>query len=211
MNRPLLILDLDETIVWATEEEPYDGFDFRTTRYFVKKRPHLEEFLRTVRQWYDLAVWSSSGDGYASQVVHNVFGDGNTLRFAWGRSRCTEGYDEETRELGELAAKGELEFVAKEPTLEDTFTIDTALDFLHGKRTWADLTGMSLDEAFALAQFGYDFYKEARFEEARIMYEGLVITNPYEPYFHGMLGVIYRRLDRPEDAVTIFSRTSAPP
>ena len=61
MDRALLILDLDETVVWATEEEPAHGFDFRAFRYFVTKRPHLDTFLSAVRQWYQLAVWSSSG------------------------------------------------------------------------------------------------------------------------------------------------------
>jgi RNA polymerase II subunit A small phosphatase-like protein len=89
---------LDETIIWATEEKPDDGFDFRIFRYFVKKRPHLDTFLHTVRQWYDLAVWSSSGEEYASLVVQEVFGDALKLRFVWARPRCTKRFDEENRE-----------------------------------------------------------------------------------------------------------------
>ncbi len=98
MDRPLLILDLDETVIRATEEEPPNGFDFRAFRYFVRKRPHLDTFLRTVRQWYDLAVWSASADDYAHQVVEDALGGSSGLCFVWARSRCTLRFDEETRE-----------------------------------------------------------------------------------------------------------------
>ncbi len=98
MERPLLILDLDETIVWASEEQPPGGFDFKAFQYYVKRRPHLDTFLRSVRRWYDLAVWSSSGDSYANRVVSEVFGDAPDLRFVWARSRCTRRLDSEARE-----------------------------------------------------------------------------------------------------------------
>lgn len=98
MDQALLILDLDETLVWATEEEPGDGFDFRAFCYFVKKRPHLDTFLSTVRKWYQLAAWSSSSDAYARHVVDHALGGSSELCFVWGRSRCTERLDEEPGE-----------------------------------------------------------------------------------------------------------------
>lgn len=98
MERALLILDLDETLVRASQEEPRDGFDFRVSNYFVKKRPHLDAFLLAVRGWYELAVWSSSGDLYARQVVEQALGGSSGFRFVWARSRCTERFDEETHD-----------------------------------------------------------------------------------------------------------------
>jgi RNA polymerase II subunit A small phosphatase-like protein len=98
VERPLLILDLDETVVWASEREPSDGYDFRAFHYFVRKRPHLESFLATVGQWYELGVWSSSGDDYAHHVVEHGLGGISRFSFVWARSRCTERIDEETRE-----------------------------------------------------------------------------------------------------------------
>ena len=97
MGPALLILDLDETVVWATEEEPSDGFDFRAFKYFVKKRPHLDAFLHAVRQWYELAVWSSSDDAYAHHVAEHVLGP-TGLHFVWGRSRCTQRFDAESHD-----------------------------------------------------------------------------------------------------------------
>lgn len=99
MERALLILDLDETVVWATEREPQHGFDFRAAEYFVRKRPHLDAFLHAVRGWYELAVWSSSDDAYAHHVVVNALGGASELHFVWGRSRCTQRLDFETHDL----------------------------------------------------------------------------------------------------------------
>jgi RNA polymerase II subunit A small phosphatase-like protein len=98
-QRPLLILDLDETLVWGTEAPPGTGFDFRAFRYFVTKRPNLDPFLSRTSAWFELAVWTSAGEEYAHRVVSEVFADPSTLAFAWSASRCTQRYDHETRKL----------------------------------------------------------------------------------------------------------------
>jgi Dullard-like phosphatase family protein len=98
VEQALLILDLDETLIWASEEEPSDGCDFRVPPYFVKKRPHLEEFLGRTRKWYQLAVWTSSTEAYARQIVEHAIGDSLGLSFIWTRSQCTAKIDEETHE-----------------------------------------------------------------------------------------------------------------
>jgi hypothetical protein len=48
MDRPLLILDLDETLVYATKKSVDVGHDFRVLDYYVRKRPHLDEFLERI-------------------------------------------------------------------------------------------------------------------------------------------------------------------
>jgi RNA polymerase II subunit A small phosphatase-like protein len=99
--RPLLILDLDETLVWATEDKQDGICDFRAFRYYVTKRPHLDRFLETVSLWFKLAVWTSSGEDYAAIVVGEIFND-VTLEFVWASSRCTQRYDGETRQYYSL-------------------------------------------------------------------------------------------------------------
>lgn len=99
MEHALLILDLDETIIWATEEDTSEGFDFWAFEYRIRKRPHLDAFLRDVARWYHLAVWSSSGDEYARMVVEHVFRGEIPIRFVWARSRCTRRLSEITGEV----------------------------------------------------------------------------------------------------------------
>ncbi len=98
MNRPLLILDLDETLVWAADDQRPAVFDFKAFRYFVTNRPHLDVFVDRVFEWFELAVWTSSDGLYASRIVSQVFASGAELQFVWSRSKCTERYDQETRE-----------------------------------------------------------------------------------------------------------------
>ena len=99
MNRPLLILDLDETLVWAADDPAPSVFDFKAFKYFVTKRPHLNTFLDRAFEWFEVAVWTSSDDLYASRIVNQVFADVAQLQFVWTRVKCTQRYDEETREL----------------------------------------------------------------------------------------------------------------
>lgn len=89
MSRPLLILDLDETLVYACERELAFAPDFRAAHYFVYRRPHLSAFLDYCFSDFDVAVWTSSGRGYAAEVVEQIFA-GRELRFFWTGERCTQ-------------------------------------------------------------------------------------------------------------------------
>lgn len=92
VNRPLLILDLDETLVYATEQELSSAPDFRIARYAVYRRPHLSAFLDYCFSDFDVAVWTSASRSYASEVVRQVFGD-RELRFFWSAERCIQRID----------------------------------------------------------------------------------------------------------------------
>ncbi len=100
MSRPLLILDLDETLVYATAEPRPDlgDPDFRVAAFAVYRRPHLAEFLRAVGGWYDLAVWSSASGPYVAALVGGLFPDPSSLRFVWSCERCTRRFHPEAQE-----------------------------------------------------------------------------------------------------------------
>ena len=87
----LLILDLDETLIHASET-PLDlgvEHDFETDYHFVYKRPHVDEFLEFCRQEFKVAVWTSAGSKFAQIVYENLFGLEYKLEFLWSRDRCT--------------------------------------------------------------------------------------------------------------------------
>jgi RNA polymerase II subunit A small phosphatase-like protein len=94
-DKLLLILDLDETLVYASDDPPPTRVDFRVGPYGVMKRPHVHAFLAAVREWFDLAVWTSSSSGYAGVVVENLFPASDALRFLWCSNRCTVRYNAE--------------------------------------------------------------------------------------------------------------------
>ncbi len=98
----------------------------------------------------------------------------------------------------------ELEYVDA-PNPIDNFTEENFKKFLFGKITWAQLEGMTMEQAYAIAEFGYTMYQQGRYKDSRTLFEGLVIGNPYDPYFHAMLGAIYTKLDMHEEAAQEFS------
>ncbi len=97
-RQQLLILDIDETLLHSSEEPLACPCDFQVFSYYVHKRPHLDRFLTQVMEWFDVAVWSSSGESYAALVVRQVFEAPARLKFVWARNRCTHHVDEETHE-----------------------------------------------------------------------------------------------------------------
>jgi RNA polymerase II subunit A small phosphatase-like protein len=95
--RPLLILDLDETLLHASEGLLGRFPDFQMGYYSVYLRPHLEMFLPQVSEWYQLAVWTSASPDYAGPLVESIFPP-NQLRFVWTRERCTRVYNSDRQE-----------------------------------------------------------------------------------------------------------------
>lgn len=88
-ERLLLVLDLDETLIFSTESPLERPADFRAYQYHCYKRPGLDKFLRDVAQWHDLAIWSSASDPYVLAVAQEIIPLEIKLEFVWGRSRAT--------------------------------------------------------------------------------------------------------------------------
>jgi len=92
-DKTLLILDLDETLIHASNERLERAEEFRLLDYFVYVRPHLEHFLMECEPLFRLAVWSSASDDYVEEIVKKIFPRRFALEFVWGRSRCTFSLD----------------------------------------------------------------------------------------------------------------------
>ena len=89
MDKPLLILDIDETLLHASKvildyPEVCKVFD-----YYIYLRPQLDYFLSKVQKSYLLALWSSAGDDYVNKVVANTLLKNYKFEFIWGNSRAT--------------------------------------------------------------------------------------------------------------------------
>ncbi len=91
----LLILDVDETLIHATESVGPHLADFQTGPYFVYRRPGLDEFFSSLRDHFTIAVWSSSDSSYLAAVLAEVFPKDLAPAFVWDRSRCTTRIDHE--------------------------------------------------------------------------------------------------------------------
>ncbi|SFK50371.1 NIF family HAD-type phosphatase [Lysobacter sp. cf310] len=86
--RHLLVLDLDETLLYASEVELNRASDFRACGYYVYRRPHLAEFIAYALARFEVGVWTSSGRRYADAIVAELF-PAESLSFVWARERCS--------------------------------------------------------------------------------------------------------------------------
>ncbi len=83
-------MDLDETLVHASETKlDFSEADFRFDKYWVYKRPYLEEFLLSIKNDFKVAIWSLAGDEYVTKIVKNIIPEKYNLEFVWARSKCT--------------------------------------------------------------------------------------------------------------------------
>lgn len=92
----LLILDLDETLVFAAEHKLDRDEDFRAEHYFVYKRPGVDEFIEFALKHFKVAVWTASSPNYADEVLNRLFPTSERLEFVWARQRCTWRLDPES-------------------------------------------------------------------------------------------------------------------
>ncbi|MEZ4271944.1 MAG: hypothetical protein R3C68_11100 [Myxococcota bacterium] len=106
----------------------------------------------------------------------------------------------EALERGEMAMP-----TRREPHPHELFTLDRFEKFVMGEMTLAEFQGMTIDEAYAIAEHGYAFFEGGRYEDARVIFEGLSACNPYDAYFHNMIGAIYQQLDRREEALDRYT------
>lgn len=85
----LIILDIDETLLHATDTLMHEAYDFKVFDYFVYKRPFLDTFLLELKKHFKVAIWSSASDDYVQEIVGQIFPKDYQLEFVWGRSKCT--------------------------------------------------------------------------------------------------------------------------
>ena len=76
--------------------------------------------------------------------------------------------------------------------------------FARGEATWAEVEGMTFEEAKAIAQVGCDLAGAGRLDEARILFEGLVAGNPQDSASRAALGTVYQKLGRLQEALTEY-------
>jgi RNA polymerase II subunit A small phosphatase-like protein len=95
---PLLILDLDETLVHAVETPREREPDFQVGPYHVYERPHVRPFLIECASLFRLAVWTSATSDFARAALAHITPAGVDFAFVWSRERCTRRRDLDTQE-----------------------------------------------------------------------------------------------------------------
>ncbi len=89
IKKILLILDVDETLIYASKEETTVKLDAEVFEYKIYKRPYLDEFLASVSQHFKLAVWSTASEGYLREITSKIFPKNIRFEFIWGAGKAT--------------------------------------------------------------------------------------------------------------------------
>lgn len=84
----VIILDIDETLVYATKNRLELEHDFVLGDYFVYKRPRFHEFIDFVNGNFRFATWSSATDSYVHEMNEKL-GLNEKAIFCWARSKAT--------------------------------------------------------------------------------------------------------------------------
>ncbi len=110
MNRKLVVLDIDETLVHACNEWIGHSCAFTASNYMVHIRPGAQDFLDLLFERYDVSIWTASAGQYLSEVVKKLFA-GRSLRFIWDRTYCDietdeNGYSQFIKNLSRLDKAG---------------------------------------------------------------------------------------------------------
>jgi RNA polymerase II subunit A small phosphatase-like protein len=102
MFKPLLILDIDNTLIFSFEKDKNISIKIGGSYYNLKdlkedfitinlyrtfKRPYLDKFISYIKENFELAVWTAAGEEYAKAILSNI---GLTdLRFLYTGIHCT--------------------------------------------------------------------------------------------------------------------------
>ncbi len=81
--------------------------------------------------------------------------------------------------------------------------------YARGELTWAEVEGMTFEEAQAIARMGCELAAAGRLEEARVLFEGLVEGNPKDAAARAALGTVYQKLGRAQEALAAYDAALA--
>lgn len=88
-HKTLLILDIDETLIFGSKQKLDKPFDFTVFNYFIYQRPYLKEFFERIKDHFLIALWSSADDEYVEEIAKKIIPKDIKLEFVWARSRCS--------------------------------------------------------------------------------------------------------------------------
>jgi Tfp pilus assembly protein PilF len=72
-------------------------------------------------------------------------------------------------------------------------------------KTVSEVLGIESKEIASLIKTAYFYYEQGRMKEARVLFEGISVLDNLNPYIHGILGSIYQKLQKYDEAVSSYT------
>lgn len=92
----LLVLDLDETLIYSTTNKLANKEAFQYEHYFVYTRPYLDWFLKEISNHFRIGIWSAANELYVSSIVEQILPKNIKLEIMLGRTSCLRKLNSET-------------------------------------------------------------------------------------------------------------------
>ena len=118
LQKPLLVLDIDETLLHSTWEQLNQQADFCYKGRKVYLRPHLHDFMDFCFQHFTVGIYSSAKAEYAKYLLKKVVCDLNKFHFIRTRAHCRKIYKNE--------GWGDMEIYLKDLALLPDYQPDTS-------------------------------------------------------------------------------------
>ena len=84
--------------------------------------------------------------------------------------------------------------------------IELLYGYLEDRISLAELKGITREQLFQLAEAGHIRFKHGRFDEAEKIYQGLIVLDHRNAYFHSMMGAIHQKRQRTVEAIVEYSQ-----
>jgi tetratricopeptide (TPR) repeat protein len=68
-----------------------------------------------------------------------------------------------------------------------------------------ELFNIPAGQSYNVANLAYSFFKQKKYSQAQIIYEGLICAHPLEPTYHVILGLIYYKTHQVDLALAQFA------
>jgi TFIIF-interacting CTD phosphatase-like protein len=92
-------LDLDETLIHTSETKKLETFIAKVNSDYLHQRPHLENFLDEVQEFYSLSLWSTAFEDYIFDIIQNSILKNYKFEFIYSRKECTERIDRKLEKI----------------------------------------------------------------------------------------------------------------
>lgn len=81
--------------------------------------------------------------------------------------------------------------------------------WLRGEITLQELNAISGPEMLEMAVIGFSMYEQGRYEEAKVIFQGLCTLDPREGYYRTALGAVYLAQEDLDNALNLFNAAIA--
>jgi CTD small phosphatase-like protein 2 len=169
-HRPLLVLDLDETLVHASVEHSDGNHDVafivemnqQKINVFVKVRPMAREFLRRVATLFEVCVFTASLSPYADRVVDYLDPSGQLVHHRLYREHCTNVEGNYIKDMSLMGRSMERVAIVDNSPIAYTFQPQNAIPILSWFDDKSDRELMEMMPMLECFSQTCDFYHTSR-------------------------------------------------